>query len=148
MALDSTCLPCPCLITPSPTPRSALTRTPTVWSFCNEYECEQEDAPYSGQAFRKAAKGVDPSRPVTANGGADPDSLDVQGFSHKKNSTFVSFHKSNPNKASVLSECCSCTSQRDSRSLPSCIAQENSPGLLPYVSGSLGVWTLVSQTRA
>ena len=119
-----------------------------VWSFCNEYECIQEDTSYSGQAFRKAAKGVDPSRLVTANGFADPDSLDVQGFSHKSNSTFFDFHKSNPNKPSVLSECCSCSSQRDSRSLPSCIAQENSPGLLPYVSGSLGVWTLVSQTRA
>jgi hypothetical protein len=113
-----------------------------VWSFCNEYECEQEDAPYSGKMFRAAANGVDPSRLVTANGPADPDSLDVQGFSHSGNSTFEDFHKKNPNKPSVLSECCSCTSQRDSRSLPTCIASQNSPGLLPYVSGSLGVWTL------
>jgi hypothetical protein len=100
----------------------------------------QMDAPYSGKMFRAAAKGVDPSRLVTANGPADLDSLDVQGFSHSKNGTFEKFHKENPNKPSVLSECCSCTSQRDSRSLPSCIASENSPGLLPYVSGSLGVW--------
>jgi hypothetical protein len=55
----------------------------------------------------------------------------------------------------VLSECCSCDSQRlgtpgnifDSstpldRRISACEPEQNSPGLLPYVSGSLGVWTL------
>lgn len=114
-----------------------------IWSFCNEYECEQNDANYSGSRYRAAAYGVDGTRPVTANGPAAPDYLDVQGFSHKKNNTFERFHKGSPTKPSVLSECCSCTSQRPDRSLPSCIAEENSPGLLPYVTGSLGVWTLM-----
>ena len=83
-----------------------------VWSFCNEYECEQNDANYSGFAFRDAAYGVDGTRPVAANGAAAPAALDVQGFSHSSAGTFEKFHKQSPAKASVLSECCSCTSQR------------------------------------
>jgi hypothetical protein len=67
----------------------------------------------------------------------------VQGFSHSKNNTFENFHEQSPHKPSVLSECCSCTSQRPDRALPGCIASQNSPGLLPYVTGSLGVWTLM-----
>ena len=114
-----------------------------VWSFCNEYECIQNDANYSGFAYRAAAYGVDGTRPVTANGPAAAAALDVQGFSHKKNDTFVSFHTQSPGKPSVLSECCSCSSQRQSRGLSPCIGDENSPGLLPYVTGSLGVWTLM-----
>ena len=44
----------------------------------------------------------------------------------------------------VLSECCSCGSQREDRAMGgSCAGNENSPGLLPYVTGSLGVWTLM-----
>ena len=118
-----------------------------VWSFCNEYECKQEDANYSGFAYRAAAYALDGSRPVTANGPAAPTALDIQGFSHSKNQTFEQFHKQSPAKPSVLSECCSCIddgNQRPiNRDIPACISEQNSPGLLPYVAGSLGVWTLM-----
>lgn len=113
-----------------------------TWSFCNEYECIQEDATGTGSAFRRAVLGVDNTRPLTANGRADPGSLDVQGFSHSGNHTFINFHKQTPSIPTVLSECCSCKSQRDVRDLSSCMADQNSPSLLPYVTGSLGVWTL------
>lgn len=193
-----------------------------VWSFCNEYECEQNDAGYSADAFRAAALSVDPTRPLTANHYGDEGlsaRLDVQvmpplrvsrranalprsplcktpaaqqpaeiglyatavvaadaaatractrhhttaaalarnvpppplsrvssqGFSHKKNDSFAKFHSDSPTTPAVLSECCSCIADANqrlggTRGLPECIAQENTPGLLPYVSGSLGVW--------
>ena len=118
-----------------------------IWSFCNEYECEQEDPEYSGKAFRSAAYGVDFGvRPVSANdkGYGAPDSIDVQGMSHAKTPDFVAFHKANPTKPSVLSECCSCSTERAvDRSTDTCIATQNDPGILPYVTGSLGVWTLM-----
>ena len=38
-----------------------------VWSFCNEFECIQNDANYSADAFRAAALSVDPTRALTAN---------------------------------------------------------------------------------
>lgn len=68
-----------------------------------------------------------------------------QGFSHKKNASFAEFHSDSPTTPAVLSECCSCIADgnqrlRGTRGLPECIAEENTPGLLPYVSGSLGVW--------
>ena len=117
-----------------------------MWSFCNEIECLQNDSDYSGLAFRAAAKGVDPTRPVAANGALDqtPTSqLDIQGGSHWDNSTFEQSHEKNSTIPQVLSECCSCVSQRRDRTLPSCIGDQNSPGLAPFVTGSLGVWTLM-----
>jgi hypothetical protein len=114
-----------------------------MWSFCNEAECAQYDKDYSGLAFRAAAKGVDPTRPVTANGALSQTptaQLDIQGGSHWGNSSFEKSHSNNNTMPQVLSECCSCNSQREDRSLPSCIGDQNSPGLVPYVTGSLGVW--------
>eukprot|EP01043_Picozoa_sp_COSAG02_P044063 COSAG02_NODE_3893_length_6074_cov_4.113138_1_plen_657_part_00 len=111
-----------------------------VWSFCNEFECIQSTN-QTGDLFRAATLAVDSTRPLAANGYTN--ALDVQGHSHKKNDTFDSFHAANPDMPQVLSECCSCSSQRASkRTLASCEASENSPGLLPFVAGSLGVWTL------
>ena len=122
-----------------------------VWSFCNEVECNQMDAAYSADAFRSAALSVDRTRPLTANrhGNAPLSArLDVQGFSHKQNTTFKTFHKWNPDKPAVLSECCSCIQDgnqrmQSDRGLPSCISEENTPMKLPFVAGSLGVWTLM-----
>jgi hypothetical protein len=117
-----------------------------MWSFCNEAECAQFDHDYSGLAFRAAAYGVDPTRPVAANGSPSQvpvAQVDVQGGSHWSSDKFVAAHKLNGTKPLVLSECCSCTSQRPDRDLPACIADQNAPGRLPYVTGSLGVWTLM-----
>ena len=118
-----------------------------MWSFCNEAECEQYDSDYSGLAFRAAAKGVDPTRPVTANGALSQTptaQLDIQGGSHWSNSSFAKSHARNSTMAQVLSECCSCTSQREDRDMDaSCIGGQNSPGLISWNMGSLGVWTLM-----
>ncbi len=119
-----------------------------VYSFCNEYECQQNDPDYSARAYREAAKNLDPDRVVSANdiSFGSPKFLDVQGCSHAKNTSFEKVHTGGtlpPDQPLVLSECCSCTSQRPDRSLSSCIAEQNSPGLLPYVAGSLGVWTMM-----
>ena len=83
-----------------------------MWSFCNEAECTQHDTNFSGLAFRRAAKGVDPTRPVTANGAMSQTptaQLDIQGGSHWGNSTFEKSHAKNDTMAQVWSECCSCT---------------------------------------
>merc|ERR1711871_1015155 len=116
-----------------------------VWSFCNEYECQQNDPDFSATAYRNAAYSVDGTRPVTANDitYGSPAFLDVQGGSHSKNDTFAKYHEQYPKKPLVLPECCSCSSQRPDRDLPSCIADENSPGLGQDIAGSLGVWTLM-----
>ena len=72
--------------------------------------------------------------------------VDVKGWSHVANSTFETFRESYPDVPQVLSECCSCNSQRagynGDRTLDPCIWEQNSPMQLPYVAGSLGVWTL------
>ena len=58
-----------------------------VWSFCNEYECEQQDADFSAAAFRAAALGVDGTRALTANHYGDAGlsaHLDVQVHSEPR----------------------------------------------------------------
>eukprot|EP00117_Sycon_ciliatum_P049000 scpid35265/ scgid34812/ Beta-galactosidase; Lactase len=111
-----------------------------MWSFCNEYECLQSTN-NTGLAFRAAAKGLDPQRPTAANGKTS--GLDIQGMSHAGNSSFEKFHQAEPSTPLVLSECCSCQTQRLHRlDTTTCMHDQNSPGLLPYVAGSLGVWTL------
>ena len=96
----------------------------------------------TGMLFRKACKSLSPNRPTVANGNPNGGGIDIQGHSHSGNKTFISFHGDNPFVPQILSECCSCTSQRlpaEARMLPACIAKQNSPGLLPFVLGSTGV---------
>eukprot|EP01064_Diplonema_japonicum_P003557 TRINITY_DN12287_c0_g1_i1.p1 TRINITY_DN12287_c0_g1~~TRINITY_DN12287_c0_g1_i1.p1 ORF type:complete len:928 (+),score=259.37 TRINITY_DN12287_c0_g1_i1:61-2784(+) len=125
-----------------------------VWSFCNEFECNKWLSNDTHVAFRKAAKLYDPERAVAANmdSGSGPIaqgptlSLDMVGFSHAGNNSFISYHQANPSTPLILSECCSCTTDREHNrglSPDSCQDSQNSPGLLPYVSGSIGVWTLM-----
>jgi hypothetical protein len=114
-----------------------------MWSFCNEYECGC-GTNATGALFRKACKSLDPNRPTAANGDPNGGGIDIQGHSHSSNNTFIQFHEQNPNVPQILSECCSCESQRmppTGRALPDCISQQNSPGHLPFVLGSSGVWT-------
>jgi hypothetical protein len=112
-------------------------------------EIELVNLPFVGTEMVAESKKFDPSRPTTANT-AEADGLfsiiDIQGLSHATNATFETFRTSRPNQPLVLSECCSCTSQRFPRapSGDACIVKENSPGIdNQYVSGSLGVWTLI-----
>ena len=136
------------------------------WSLCNEYECQQYDHG-TGANFSAATKQLDrlSGRAVAANSKANIvglSGLDVLGYSHAGVAQFAAAHNASPTTPLVLSECCSCQSQREvgssssdggsdgnlvngniaGRSVNSeCIATSNSPGFLPYMSGSLGVWT-------
>eukprot|EP00045_Choanoeca_perplexa_P008351 m.77287 g.77287 ORF g.77287 m.77287 type:complete len:778 (+) comp14460_c0_seq2:940-3273(+) len=87
-----------------------------IWSFCNEVGCEGSHET-AGPAFKAITYAMDGSRPTLGNMFSYDDSLskliDVQGFSHRDESIFKSFHTSDPNKAVFASECCSCTSMRD-----------------------------------
>merc|ERR1719272_838043 len=83
-----------------------------LWSFCNEVGCNNES---SAKAFRQVAYEFDGTRPVTQNhlgSATSTNYLDVQGFSHKKGSSFDDFHKSHSNMPMLATECCSCLSQR------------------------------------
>ena len=96
-----------------------------VWSFCNEVECNQMDAAYSADAFRSAALSVDRTRPLTANrhGNAPLSArLDVQGFSHKQNTTFKTFHKWNPSRPSLSAAHASKTAPSACRAIAGCQA--------------------------
>ena len=131
-----------------------------MWSTCNEYECIQIYPNATAKGYYDTAKSLNPTRPVAANNnGKSADVgqagfLDVQGRSHASLDPMEQFHESHPDVPIVLSECCSCQTQRmvmpnvtkfdivTDRTVATCEATENSPGLAPYNLGSLGVWTL------
>ena len=88
-----------------------------AWSFCNEGGCGNDKDGAAGN-FTAVSKEADPFRPVTGNmfegqiGGPLSRIVDVQGFSHQGGNVFDNFHQKFPNKASIGSECCSCTTMR------------------------------------
>ena len=112
-------------------------------------EVELVNLPSVGRDMVRLSKQQDPSRPTTANSNAGDGLfavIDVQGFSHSAKQTFVSAHGARPAQPLVLSECCSCTTQRfpSERTSDECIYTENAPGIdLDFVAGSLGGWTLL-----
>ena len=81
----------------------------------SEVGCNNES---SAALFRAISYYYDGSRGTTQNRKGEGDhplsaqSLDVQGFSHKKDKDFEKFHKDNPEKPMMATECCSCLSQR------------------------------------
>jgi len=121
-----------------------------VNSLCNEIECNNiKDANgvnVVGAAMVNLSKAMDPTRLTTANSDANDglgSVIDVQGFSHAPSATFDAAHAKNPTQPLVLSECCSCSTQRAPRKYGfNCMVSQNSPGDIPFVAGSLGVWTL------
>ena len=124
--------------------------TVTVWSFCNEFECAKWLGNATGNAFQAVAKRHDPNRNTTVNlspGTLDKSPLmaDIIGLSHQNNHTFETYHGQHGEKPLILSECCSCTTERltDRIAENTCMESQNSPKDLPYVSGSIGVWTLM-----
>ena len=127
------------------------------WSFCNEGGCNHANASVN-EAFRAAAKALDPFRVVTGNGrqefghGTLSDVLDVQGMSHPSTEVISSVRAEVPGKPLIASECCSCRTQRgedvyvDGAAEPAfnadCLQEQvNRSDALPYVAGSL-IWTL------
>ena len=123
-------------------------------------------------AFRAAVHRLDATRPLAANVGgrwakqASRGALDVLGFSHAKQDEVEVLHQQVKNghptlgalpiSALAYTEGGACLSQRvplppnatlaydynPDRTIPWCIPDHNAAGLLPYVAGSLGVWTL------
>jgi len=76
------------------------------------------------------------------NGFKDGVDYDVAGWSHCGVEPMQEFHESFPSVPQILSECCSCPSTSGYLPGLACMQGQNSPGLLPYVTGSIGVWTL------
>ncbi|KAJ9469122.1 Beta-galactosidase BoGH2A [Diplonema papillatum] len=120
-----------------------------VWSFCNEVECFK-NTNATELAYKSIATDLDPIRPTTCNqlhdgNSIEPSVLDIIGLSHADNQTLELVHSAHPGKPLLLSECCSCTENRDGpRNFTACEQQENSPGTdEPFVAGSIGVWTLM-----
>jgi hypothetical protein len=89
------------------------------WSFCNEAGCGQgwTEPAYD---FKIATYAYDGSRAAGANMGwlspMTPTNmsaiLDVMGFSHAGGNTIQAFHEAEPGKPLVMTECCSCETQR------------------------------------
>lgn len=132
------------------------------WSFCNEAGCGQgwSEPAYD---FKIAAYDVDGSRSVGANmGWLSPttptnmsDILDVMGFSHAGSDVIQKFHEEDPTKPLVMSECCSCETQRaEDHDLPhnptvfyddensGCVSgQSQTSNAVSWMAGTF-VWTL------
>ncbi|KAJ9436228.1 Beta-galactosidase BoGH2A [Diplonema papillatum] len=118
-----------------------------MWSFCNEADCDR-DTQNTSATLKAIAEGLDPSRPTTANmhpsGGVATEYLDVVGYSHGLNESFIKEHGVDPAEPLLLGECCSCPVDRmAARNFTDCMREQNSPGDLPYVAGSTGVWSLM-----
>ena len=125
-----------------------------VYGLCNEVECfpdETDDA--NGQnatvvAFKGLVQKLDPQRPISFNSVSETyNDLDVAGISHANENKFTELHQQQPSLPLVLSECCSCSSERGElssryRSSSSCMDEQNAPGWMSFVTGSIGVWTL------
>jgi hypothetical protein len=119
-------------------------------SLCNEFECT--NLPEVGKTMVKLSLAMDPTKKTTANSNGNDGlsvDIDVQGFSHAPSGKFIAAHAASPTQPLVLSECCSCTTQRLPRETSdACMISQNSPMELPFVSGSLGVWTCASSQAA
>ena len=93
------------------------------YSECNEAGCGNGSllAGDLVERVKEAAYAADGSRAVAANmGWISPirprtpmsDALDVMGFSHASYADVLAFHQAEPQKPLVMSECCSCETQR------------------------------------
>lgn len=138
-----------------------------AYSLCNEAGCGDGGLLVNDTviAAKQAAYDADGSRVVGANmGWLSPttpktpmsDALDLMGFSHAATGTISQFHQMEPAKPLVMSECCSCETQRGedddqprhnssvyySNFNAPCLAQQVGTSDSPeYMSGTF-VWTL------
>ena len=116
-----------------------------MWSLGNEIELIQPNISV-GAAMVAQARALDGSRPTTANSDFDDGLwavIDVQGLSHASLARMEAQRAAHPEQPLVLSECCSCSSQRLPRADidNKCMETQNAPGMEAWVAGSLGVWT-------
>jgi hypothetical protein len=154
-----------------------------AYSLCNEGECSAGGKNASGKGpgdrynhnrtvyseFRNLTKRLDPFRAISGNmwneygPGSLTDFLDVQGISHPNRAEIDRIRALKPQRPLIVSECCSCQSERGedqgtatSGGYPAGgLVDKNYPGFngdclqqvvnmsdsLPYVAGSM-VWTL------
>lgn len=90
------------------------------YSFCNEGGCGDFGSSQPALDFKLASYEEDGSRPVSGNMGwispTTPSNmsaiLDIMGFSHAGDTDILAFHQQEPQKPLVMSECCSCETQR------------------------------------
>jgi hypothetical protein len=118
-----------------------------TWSLGNEIELIQPSLSV-GASMVAQARALDGTRPTTANSNGDDGLwaiIDVQGLSHANLAAFQAARAARPAQPLVLSECCSCSTQRLPRANidNACMASQNKPGEEAWIAGSLGVWTLV-----
>lgn len=122
-----------------------------VWGLCNELECwhNQNDNPSGPNAtiiaFKIVIGDLDDGihhRPAAFNDNGEINDLEIAGFSHESVHAFEAYHNGSASTPLLSSECCSCESDRTSLPSVDCMRGQNAPGLLPFVAGSVGVWTL------
>jgi beta-galactosidase/beta-glucuronidase len=125
-----------------------------IWSFCNEYGCE-DAAQQGGPRFQAATYELDGTRPTLGNMFTFNDllskTIDVQGFSHQSRDQVDQCHAAMPDKPIFMSECCSCNTMRGEDESVNGLqksfngdcqaSQTNRSNGVPYVVGTM-VWTL------
>jgi hypothetical protein len=131
-----------------------------IWSYCNEEECCQLNVTAAGGGFQAVAHDLDRSRPTSGNFKVKECGVmnatqtpyarwepflysDILGQSHAYNDTFAAIHRAYPTFPMILSESGSCGKTRADRFAAPCEAHDNEVVELPYVMGSIGVWSLM-----
>ena len=131
-----------------------------IVSYCNEEECCQFDIAAAGRSFHDAAREFDPNRPLsgnykvqecgTTNASQKPyarwealEYSDIIGQSHMGTATFEAIHQAYPAFPMILSESGSCGLTRAVRNAATCETIRNEAASLPYVIGTVGVWSMM-----
>jgi hypothetical protein len=131
-----------------------------IVSYCNEEECCQFDISPAGRSFHDAARELDHNRALSGNYKVQECGMtnasqkpyqrwealeysDIIGQSHMGNQTFEEIHQALPAFPMILSESGSCGQTRAVRSAAACETTHNEAALLPYVMGTIGVWSMM-----
>ena len=146
------------------------------WSLCNEMGCGPATLLANDTAVQcqTAIHGADTSRPITGNiawqyGASEKSAVapgtplsrmvDVMGMSHQQSDKLVDWHAAEPEKLVVMTECCSCPTQRgedadlldsrppelsvfESNEDAACMSSKTQISNAPEWVGGTFVWTL------
>ena len=132
-----------------------------IWSYCNEEECCQFNVTPAGRGFQAVAHELDRKRPTSGNYKVKECGMtnatqspyarweafeysDILGQSHMGNDTFEAIHAAYPTFPMILSESGACGKDtRAVRSAAACETTKNEAASLPYVMGTIGVWSMM-----